>query len=199
MDLLGVGRISGFSSHMYPDRSIMVGIYPIGIFIFARYSPTPWIFAFSGFLSMFNMDSLLRDPLRSWGYFWWLNVSGVFREVSKMVWWTCNHFRASWIAWSAYLFGGIFSCRRVSVFLLSRLVMFFLVPYFPVLSGGIWSSRKNWFAAASNILGSLLSALFFCSYMKEKVSMGCIPFFPTLFILYLSLIIFYGEERIKNR
>ena len=34
--LIGVGRRGGFSYHIYPDGSITVGIFPIGIFSFTR-------------------------------------------------------------------------------------------------------------------------------------------------------------------
>ena len=81
------------------------------------HSPTPWVFYFAGFSAMSDLGSLSRAILRSWGSFRWFNVYDIFGGGSEMVCWACDHFGASWFAWSTDLIGGLRSLRRVAVFL----------------------------------------------------------------------------------
>ena len=40
---------------------------------------------FAGFSTIFDLDSLLRAPLCSWGSYWWFNIFEVFGGGSKVV------------------------------------------------------------------------------------------------------------------
>ena len=83
--LLGVGRQGVFSSHMFTP-AIWIGWHlPIGLFIFKRCIPTPWIFACTGFSAVSDLNRLLRASLCSWGSFT-CSVSPAFLEgVPKLL------------------------------------------------------------------------------------------------------------------
>ena len=48
---------------------VAVGILPLGLLCFTRCILTPWIFSCDVFSAVYDLDSLLRALLRSWGSF----------------------------------------------------------------------------------------------------------------------------------
>ena len=84
-------------------------------FSFTRCSPMPWIFAFGGFSSVSNLDSLSRDPLLRVllkVYIYLMFLGGVPKRSGE----PCNHLLKIWLAWSIDYLGALRSCFHVAVF-----------------------------------------------------------------------------------
>ena len=147
---------------------------------------TPWIFAFTGFSDMSNMDIYSRDPLRFWGSFS-LWMSPTFSEESPK--WSANflnYFRASWRLCSVRSIRG-------SPLLLKGLRMYYrsadsasfwgllVVPMFYLVLGGSTKFSEGLFWSGECVPGSLLPAFSYRRLLTEKVSMGHFPFFRQAF------------------
>ena len=93
--LLGVVRRGGSSSLLYPSNTGKVGCPPT-LFFFTSCISTPWIFSFTGFSAMSDMDIYPRDPLQSWGFFYILMSPTFLEESPKWAANLLNIFCASW-------------------------------------------------------------------------------------------------------
>ena len=81
----------GLSSHKVYTR-LLSQMASSHFFFYKVHSPRIWIFYFTGFSSVSDLDSLSRATSRSWGSFWLLNVSDVLEGVPKWYGETCGHF-----------------------------------------------------------------------------------------------------------
>ena len=144
-------------------------------FLTTRCIWTPWIFAFSGFSAVSDLDNHLRDPLRSWGsLIGFFYISDIFRGGSEVVseFFSINSARAGVCFSPSDILGGLRSFRRVWYPWGSPLLVSFLglrpsnllfggassgiliVPKFPLILRVFQSSRKYCFAIVSNVPGS---------------------------------------------
>ena len=180
--LLGVGRRDRCSSRLSPDKNETFDFYPL-LFIFTRCISTPWMFAFSGFSAVSDLDIHLRDPILR--VILRINVSNVTGGGSEGV----RDYLADFLslAISAQsdevffppdIIGGLRYCRRGDLLFRSCMMGFFgilLVPKrFPVFLG-IRNSLRDCSAHASNVLGILLPAFFYRCSETKKVSWALLP------------------------
>ena len=80
-------------------------------------SLTSLIFSLAGLSAVFNLDSFLRAPLRSWRSFQLFNISNIFGGGSKMVWWTFGHFPCDLVWESIPVFWLFLSCLWFVLFI----------------------------------------------------------------------------------
>ena len=97
--LLRVAWWGGFSSHMFIPTFWCGWHLTIGFFIFTGSIPKPWMFAFSIFSAVSDIDICLKSQLHSWGSvsfsmsptFWFgvLKLSEIFSGCSHASWLVC--------------------------------------------------------------------------------------------------------------
>ena len=201
VNLLGVCQKVGSSSLFYPAKTGMVGFLPI-LFIFTRCISTPWIFDFSGFSSMSDMEIYLRYPLRSWGYFslllsptfleeslkWSENFLNRFRVICRIC--PVQSLRGSPLWSPSFLlnyrpFGGTSFCG------------FLIIPKFSLVLRGSLTFLEGLFCSREHVPGSLLPAFSYCCLLTKKISNRPLPFYPKDLRLYLYFLDFCEEERMK--
>ena len=109
--LLRVGCQGGYSSRLYPSNTGTVGFCPL-LFIFTRCISKPWIFTFSGFSAVYNLDIHFKDPLLM--VLLRLNFSNVIGGGSGVFRDSCSDFlsleipaRAADVLYSTNIIGGL--------------------------------------------------------------------------------------------
>ena len=176
-------------------RLALSAFHPL-IFIFTRCISTPWIFYFSGFSAVSDMDNHSRDPLRSWGSFSLLMSLTFLEEALK---WSENFLRRSGQAFHMkYLvFYSLFSGSAIYSLILRWYLWYIICTKvlpnsrgFTKLSEGLLRD----FERRPEKFDSYL--LLFLSRDKEGFN-GVLHFSTSGFWVQLSLLIFFEEEIIK--
>ena len=188
----------GFSSHKVFTHPLARLAYALRCLFLQGIYQQPWIFAFAGYSAVSDLDSHLRDPLRSWGSFVSFDVFENFRGGSKVIGKFSRCSRVSWLE-SHLTYSGVSALVTGSDLfpgisaLLSSLVIWPSDRSFggvsrglliPMLSLIIRVSRRSWqdyFAIVSNFLGSFLPS-FCCSCIyTKKVSSDVLPYIRQAF------------------
>ena len=106
----------------------------IGIFIFTRCLPTPWIFYCAGFSGVSYMDIYLRYTLRSWRYFSPSMIRRFRRGFRSGQWILSIASAQDGVSVTSNLFGDLLYCCRVFECL--------TVSMAAIFSGGYWFSQS---------------------------------------------------------
>ena len=185
--LLAVGWRGGLSFLMLMHDFWHSWHMPIWVyFSFSGFIPTPWILDFTGFLAMYDLDSLSRVPLCSLGSFWWFNVSENFVVASRVareldLHFPCNlvlRFRSDPLYFPPLFLGLPFPSNTLSF----QWSLGFFISCFP-LSKRLQNYCRDWSALAIDVLESLFPAFFF-RLMRQSSPRNLFPDFWRYFFCY---------------
>ena len=139
------------------------------VFVFYKaLSPTPW-----------NFEKILRNPLHSWGFHSNCLLPMFLLEAPNLL---ANLIAISAQAGLEVLYQSFRSYCLLSMVIpdpsnvLSLRRSCGIIVHFVTCEKGIHISQRDCFEIERNVLGSLLSAFYYCHPFTKKISMGCPPF-----------------------
>ena len=162
-----------------------------GIFIFYKVrSPTPWIFAFSGFSEVSILYNLSRAPLHSWVSFQLFHIYNIPKWYHELE----GSFHITWYLGSVPIFLEVYLVLMGRLFHPAPIIWWnswgiFLGPLVHFFKG-IQSFLRDCFAITRDIPAIIIPTYFSCCHLKNKVSWGDLSFSPIDVYIYIYINIY---------